>query len=95
MARSCTAKGSLIRPKPSQPPGRLSSCFGREAALAVESGGARPSLIFPLEPPSILEPTMESLEVIVLPVILMGALLLGAIWTTLALHWLRSTEPLQ
>lgn len=52
-------------------------------------------MIFPLEPPSILEPTMESLEVIVLPVILVGALLLGAIWTTLALHWLRSTEPLQ
>ena len=54
MARSCTAKGSLIRPKPSKPPGRLSSCFGTKAVLAVESGEASPSLISPLEPPSIL-----------------------------------------
>ena len=38
---------------------------------------------------------MESLEIIVVPVSLIGALLLGAIWTTVALHWLRSTEPLQ
>ena len=63
--------------------------------MAWKAARQGPSLIFPLEPPSILEPTMESLEVIVLPVILVGALLLGAIWTTLALHWLRSTEPLQ
>ena len=37
---------------------------------------------------------MESLEIIVLPVILVGALLLGAIWTTTAVHWLRSTKRL-
>ena len=52
-------------------------------------------MISPLEPPSIIGYTMESLEIIVLPVALIGALLLGAIWTTVALHWLRSTEPLQ
>ena len=38
---------------------------------------------------------MESFEFIVLPVILVGALLLGAIWTTAAVHWLRSTKPLR
>jgi hypothetical protein len=38
---------------------------------------------------------MESLEIIVLPVILVGALLLGAIWITTAVHWLRSTKPLR
>ncbi len=37
---------------------------------------------------------MESLEIIVMPVALIGALLIGAIWTTAALHWLRRTEPL-
>lgn len=39
--------------------------------------------------------TMESLEIIVLPIILMGVLLLGAIWTTTLGHWLRSTKPLR
>ena len=53
-----------------------------------------PSLISPLEPPSIIGYTMESLEIVVLPVALIGALLLSAIWTTVALHWLRSTERL-
>ena len=38
---------------------------------------------------------MESLEIIAVPVALIGALLLGAIWTAVALHWLRSTEPLR
>lgn len=37
---------------------------------------------------------MEHLEIIVLPVVLTGALLLGAIWTTTVVHWLRSTKPL-
>ena len=61
----------------------------------LESGEASPSLISPLEPPSIVGYTMESLEIIVVPAALIGTLLLGAIWTTVALHWLRSTEPLQ
>jgi hypothetical protein len=52
-------------------------------------------LIPRLEPPSILEHTMESLEIIVLPVVLIGALLLGAIWTNVLAHWLRSTRPLR
>jgi hypothetical protein len=55
----------------------------------------RPSLISRLEPPSNLGHTMESLEIIVLPVILIGALLIGVIWTTTAIHWLRSTKPLR
>ena len=38
---------------------------------------------------------MESLEIIVLPVVFIGALLLGAIWTTTAVHWLRNTKPLR
>lgn len=38
---------------------------------------------------------MESLEFTVLPIVLVGALLLGAIWTTTAVHWLRSTKPLR
>ena len=62
----------------------------------MEAGGAKcPPLISRLEPRSILEHTMESLEIIVLPVILVGALLLGAIWTTTAVHWLRNTKPLR
>ena len=38
---------------------------------------------------------MESLEIIVLPVVLIGALLIGAICTSVAIHWLRNTEPLR
>jgi len=52
-------------------------------------------LISRLELPSIVRHTMESLEIIVLPVILIGALLLGVIWTTTVIHWLRSTKPLR
>ena len=51
-------------------------------------------MISPLEPPAIIGYTMESLEIVV-PAALIGALLLGAIWTTVALQWLRSTKPLQ
>ena len=61
----------------------------------MESDEGEPSLISPLGPPAIIGYTMESLEIIVVPVALIGAILLGAIWTTVALHWLRSTEPLQ
>jgi hypothetical protein len=39
--------------------------------------------------------TMESLEIIVLPVVLAGALLIGAIWASVVVHWLRSTKPLR
>ena len=60
-----------------------------------KAAGQGPSLISRLEPPSILEHTMESLEIIVLPVVLIGALLLGAIWTNVLAHWLRSTRPLR
>ena len=67
MARSCTAKGSLIRPKPSQPPGRLSSCFGQEAALAWKAA-RRALLDLPLRTSLHRRNTMESLEIIVLPV---------------------------
>jgi hypothetical protein len=38
---------------------------------------------------------MESLEITVLPIVLIGALLLGAIWTNVLAHWLRSTRPLR
>jgi hypothetical protein len=38
---------------------------------------------------------METFEFIVLPVILIGALLIATIWTTVAVHWFRSTEPLR
>jgi len=38
--------------------------------------------------------TMESLEDVVVPVVLVGALLLGAIWTTVVTQWLRSTKPI-
>jgi hypothetical protein len=38
---------------------------------------------------------MESLEVIVVPVVLIGALLIGAICTAVVIHWLRTTESLQ
>jgi hypothetical protein len=37
---------------------------------------------------------MESLEIIVLPIVLLGALLLGAIWASMIIHWIRSTKPL-
>jgi hypothetical protein len=67
----------------------------RSGTLAWKAAGQGPSLISRLELRSILEHTMESLEIIVLPVILVGALLLGAIWTTTAVHWLRSTKPLR
>ena len=35
---------------------------------------------------------MESLEITVLPIVLIGALLIGAIWTNVLVHWLRSTR---
>jgi hypothetical protein len=38
---------------------------------------------------------MESLEITVLPVVLIGALLLGVIWINVLTHWLRSTRPLR
>ena len=38
---------------------------------------------------------MESLETTVLPILLIGALLIGAIWTNVLAHWLRSTKPLR
>jgi hypothetical protein len=55
----------------------------------------RVSLISRLEPPSTLGHTMESLEITLLPIVLIGALLLGAIWTKVLAHWLRSTRPLR
>ena len=38
---------------------------------------------------------MESLEITVLPIVVVGALVLGAIWTTTAIHWLANTKPLR
>jgi hypothetical protein len=38
---------------------------------------------------------MESLETAVLPTLLIGALLLGAIWTKVLAQWLRDTKPLR
>ena len=38
---------------------------------------------------------MESLEFTVLPVLLIGALLLGAIWITTVVQWLMNTKPLK
>jgi hypothetical protein len=38
---------------------------------------------------------MEVLEVVSLAVILIAALILGAIWTATVIHWLRSTDPLR
>jgi hypothetical protein len=38
---------------------------------------------------------MESLEITVLPIALIGALLIGAIWTNVLVRWLRSTRPLR
>ncbi len=38
---------------------------------------------------------MESLEIILLPVVLIGAFLLGAVWTATTVHWLKSTKPLR
>ena len=37
---------------------------------------------------------MESFEVLVMPVVLIGALLVGAIFTAVAVHWIKTTEPL-
>ena len=37
---------------------------------------------------------MEVLEIVSLAVILIAALVLGAIWTATVIHWLRSTDPL-
>ncbi len=61
----------------------------------MKSGRRRHSLISRLERSAILGQTMESLEITVLPVILIGALLLGAIWAKAAVHWLTRTEPLR
>lgn len=52
-------------------------------------------MISRLEPPTTLGHTMESLEITVLPIVLIGALLLCAIWTKVLTHWLRSTRPLR
>jgi hypothetical protein len=38
---------------------------------------------------------MEVLEVVSLAVILLAVLILGAIWTTTVVHWLRNTQPLR
>ncbi len=38
---------------------------------------------------------MESLEITVLPIVLIGALLLGAIWTNVLARWLKSAKPLR
>lgn len=38
---------------------------------------------------------MESLEIILLPVVLTGVLLLGAVWIATTVHWLKSTKPLR
>jgi hypothetical protein len=38
---------------------------------------------------------METLEITVLPIVLIGALLLGAIWANVLAHWLRSSRPLR
>ena len=68
----------------------------REASARSKSAPAGgPSFISRLGLPPTLGYTMESLEIIVLPVVLIGALLLGAIWTTTAVHWLRNTKPLR
>jgi hypothetical protein len=37
---------------------------------------------------------MEVLEIVSLAVVLIAALILGAIWTVAVIHWLRSTDPL-
>jgi hypothetical protein len=37
---------------------------------------------------------MEGLEIVLLAVILIAALILGAIWTATVVHWLRSTDQL-
>ena len=58
-------------------------------------GKAKVALTPALGPARILVSTMESLEIIVAPVILVGALLLGGIFTSVVVHWLRTTEPLQ
>jgi len=50
---------------------------------------------FPLRPGRHSLLTMESLEVIVVPVVLIGVLLIGAICTAVVVHWLRTTEPLR
>ena len=81
-------EGSGRSPLPPEP--RFES-----AALHGNQRGQDPSLISRLGPPSILGHTMESLEIIVLPIVLIGALLLGAIWTNVLAHWLRSTRPLR
>jgi hypothetical protein len=38
---------------------------------------------------------MEALEIVSLVAILIAALVLGAVWTTTVLHWLRSTRPIR
>jgi hypothetical protein len=38
---------------------------------------------------------MEVLELVSLAVILIAAVILGAIWTATVIHWLRSTDPLR
>jgi hypothetical protein len=38
---------------------------------------------------------MEALEIVSLVAILIAALVLGAVWTTAVLHWLRSTRPIR
>lgn len=38
---------------------------------------------------------MEVFEIVSLAVILFAAAILGAIWTTTVVHWLRTTKPLR
>jgi hypothetical protein len=38
---------------------------------------------------------MESLEIIVLPTLLVGALLEGAVWGSVVFRWIRNTEPVR
>jgi hypothetical protein len=38
---------------------------------------------------------MEALEIVVLAIIVIAALALGAIWTTAAVHWFRTTRPIR
>jgi hypothetical protein len=38
---------------------------------------------------------MEALEIVSLAAILVAALVLGAIWTTTVIHWLRTTRPIR
>jgi hypothetical protein len=38
---------------------------------------------------------MEVLEIVSLAIVVIAALVVGAIWTTTVLHWLRTTRPIR